>query len=215
MAEEKEALKVHIIDHPLVQHKLTLMRMKETGTKDFRELLEEIAMLMAYEITRDLPLEDVAIETPVAPCRAKRLAGKKLGIIPILRAGLGMAEGVLRLVPAARVGHIGLYRDPKTLQPVEYYCKLPSDVGERLFIVVDPMLATGGSSVAALDLLKEKGAKSIVLLCLVSAPEGVRAVNKAHPDVPIYVAAVDERLNERAYIVPGLGDAGDRIFGTL
>ena len=215
MTDTKEKLMVHIIDHPLVQHKLTLMRMKETGTKDFRELLEEIAMLMAYEITRDLPLEDVSIETPVAPCRAKRLAGKKLGIIPILRAGLGMAEGVLRLVPAARVGHIGLYRDPKTLQPVEYYCKLPSDVGERLFIVVDPMLATGGSSVAALDLLKEKGAKSIVLLCLVSAPEGVRAVNTAHPDVPIYVAAVDERLNERAYIVPGLGDAGDRIFGTL
>ncbi len=215
MTDTKEKLMVHIIDHPLVQHKLTLMRMKETGAKDFRELLEEIAMLMAYEITRDLPLEDVSIETPVAPCRAKRLAGKKLGIIPILRAGLGMAEGVLRLVPAARVGHIGLYRDPKTLQPVEYYCKLPSDVGERLFIVVDPMLATGGSSVAALDLLKEKGAKSIVLLCLVSAPEGVRAVNKAHPDVPIYVAAVDKCLNERAYIVPGLGDAGDRIFGTL
>ena len=216
MTESKRTeLAVHIVDHPLVQHKLTLMRQKETGTKDFRELLEEIAMLMAYEITRGLPLEDVAIETPVAACRAKKLAGKKLGIVPILRAGLGMAEGILRLVPAARVGHIGLYRDPETLQPVEYFCKLPGDVGERMFIVVDPMLATGGSSAAALDLLKEKGAKSIVLLCLVAAPEGVRTVNEAHPDIPIYVASVDERLNEHGYIVPGLGDAGDRIFGTL
>ena len=215
MTDTKEKLMVHIIDHPLVQHKLTLMRMKETGTKDFRELLEEIAMLMAYEITRDLPLEDVSIETPVAPCRAKRLAGKKLGIIPILRAGLGMAEGVLRLVPAARVGHIGLYRDPKTLKPVEYYCKLPPDVAERTLIVVDPMLATGGSSAAALTMLKEHGAKTIVLLCLVSAPEGIRVVNKAHPDVPVYVAAIDDHLNEHGYIVPGLGDAGDRIFGTL
>ena len=216
MTESKRTeLAVHIVDHPLVQHKLTLMRQKETGTKDFREHLEEIAMLMAYEITRGLPLEDVAIETPVAACRAKKLAGKKLGIVPILRAGLGMAEGVLRLVPAARVGHIGLYRDPETLQPVEYFCKLPGDVGERMFIVVDPMLATGGSSAAALDLLKKKGAKSIVLLCLVAAPEGVRTVNEAHPDIPIYVASVDERLNEHGYIVPGLGDAGDRIFGTL
>ena len=216
MTESKRTeLAVHIVDHPLVQHKLTLMRQKETGTKDFRELLEEIAMLMAYEITRGLPLEDVAIETPAAACRAKKLAGKKLGIVPILRAGLGMAEGVLRLVPAARVGHIGLYRDPETLQPVEYFCKLPGDVGERMFIVVDPMLATGGSSAAALDLLKKKGAKSIVLLCLVAAPEGVRTVNEAHPDIPIYVASVDEHLNEHGYIVPGLGDAGDRIFGTL
>ena len=193
MTQENQAdLAVHIVDHPLVQHKLTLMRQKETGTKDFRELLEEIAMLMAYEITRDLPLEEVEIETPVAPCRVKKLAGKKLGIVPILRAGLGMAEGVLRLVPAARVGHIGLYRDPETLQPVEYFCKLPGDIGERMFIVVDPMLATGGSSAAALDLLKKKGAKSIVLLCLVAAPEGVRTVNAAHPDIPVYVAAVDD-----------------------
>ena len=216
MTQENQAdLTVHIVDHPLVQHKRTLMRQKETGTKDFRELLEEIAMLMAYEITRDLPLEDVEIETPVAPCRVKKLAGKKLGIVPILRAGLGMAEGVLRLIPAARVGHIGLYRDPETLQPVEYFCKLPGDIGERMFIVVDPMLATGGSSAAALDLLKKKGAKSIVLLCLVAAPEGVRTVNTAHPDIPIYVAAVDDCLNEHGYIVPGLGDAGDRIFGTL
>ena len=216
MTQENQAdLAVHIVDHPLVQHKLTLMRQKETGTKDFRELLEEIAMLMAYEITRDLPLEDVKIETPVAACHAKKLVGKKLGIVPILRAGLGMAEGVLRLIPAARVGHIGLYRDPDTLQPVEYFCKLPGDISERLFIVVDPMLATGGSSAAALDLLKKKGAKNIVLLCLVAAPEGVRAVNTAHPDIPIYTAAVDDHLNEHGYIVPGLGDAGDRIFGTL
>ena len=206
MTQENQAdLAVHIVDHPLVQHKLTLMRQKETGTKDFRELLEEIAMLMAYEITRDLPLEDVEIETPVAACHAKKLVGKKLGIVPILRAGLGMAEGVLRLVPAARVGHIGLYRDPETLQPVEYFCKLPGDISERLFIVVDPMLA----------LLKKKGAKNIVLLCLVAAPEGVRAVNTAHPDIPIYTAAVDDHLNEHGYIVTGLGDAGDRIFGTL
>ena len=206
---------LHLVDHPLIQHKLTIMRQKETGTKEFRELLSEIAMLMAYEITRDFPLRDVEIETPVAPCHAKMLEGKKLGIVPILRAGLGMAEGVLRLIPAARVGHIGLYRDPETLQPVEYFCKLPGDVGERMFIVVDPMLATGGSSAAALDLLKKKGAKNIVLLCLVAAPEGVRAVNTAHPDIPIYTAAVDDHLNEHGYIVPGLGDAGDRIFGTL
>ena len=206
---------LHLVDHPLIQHKLTIMRMKETGTKEFRELLSEIAMLMAYEITRDFPLREVEIETPVAPCHAKMLEGKKLGVVPILRAGLGMLDGILTLVPAARVGHIGLYRDPETLQPVEYFCKLPGDVGERMFIVVDPMLATGGSSVAALDLLKEKGAKSIVLLCLVAAPEGVRAVNAAHPDIPVYVAAVDDHLNEHGYIVPGLGDAGDRIFGTL
>lgn len=208
-------LKVHLVDHPLVQHKLTLMREKETGSKDFRELLEEISMLMGYEITRDFPLRDVEIETPVAKCRAKKLAGKKVGIIPILRAGLGMLEGLLDLIPAARVGHIGLYRDPKTLKPVEYYCKLPPDVAERTLIVVDPMLATGGSSAAALTMLKEHGAKTMVLMCLVSAPEGIRVVNAAHPDVPIYVAAIDERLNEHGYIVPGLGDAGDRIFGTL
>ena len=210
-----EDLTVNIVDHPLVQHKLTLMRQKDTGAKDFRELLEEIAMLMAYEITRDLPMEEVEIETPVAPCRVKRLSGKKIALIPILRAGLGMLGGIQKLMPAVRIGHIGLYRDPDTMQPVEYYCKLPTDLGDRTIIVADPMLATGGSSVTALSLLKDKGAKNIILLCLVSAPVGVRAVNEAHPDVPIYVAAVDDYLNERGYIVPGLGDAGDRIFGTL
>lgn len=211
----KEGLTVNIVDHPLVQHKLALMRQKETGSKDFRELLEEIAMLMVYEITRDLPMEEVEIETPIAPCRAKMLSGKKLALIPILRAGLGMIGGIQKLMPAVRIGHIGLYRDPDTMQPVEYYCKLPTDLGERTIIVADPMLATGGSSIAALSLLKGKGAKNIILLCLVSAPAGVRAVNETHPDVPIYVAAVDDYLNERAYIVPGLGDAGDRLFGTL
>ena len=206
---------LHLVDHPLIQHKLTLMRMKETGTKEFRELLSEIAMLMAYEITRDFPLRDVEIETPVAACHAKMLEGKKLGIVPILRAGLGMLDGILTLVPAARVGHIGLYRDPKTLEPVEYYAKLPSGVEDRTLIVPDPMLATGGSASAALTLLKEKGARNIILMCLVSAPEGIRRVSADHPDVPIYVAAVDERLNDHGYIVPVLGDAGDRIFGTL
>ena len=216
MTQENQAdLAVHIVNHPLVQHKLTLMRQKETGTKDFRELLEEIAMLMAYEITRDLPLEDVEIETPVAACHAKKLVGKKLGIVPILRAGLGMLDGILTLVPAARVGHIGLYRDPETLEPVEYYAKLPSGVEDRTLIVPDPMLATGGSASAALTMLKQKGAKNIILMCLVSAPEGIRRVAADHPDVPIYVAAVDKCLNEHGYIVPGLGDAGDRIFGTL
>ena len=210
-----EELHVHVVDHPLVQHKLTLMRQKETGTKDFRDLLEEIAMLMAYEITRDFPLREIAIETPVAKCKAKVLAGKKVGLVPILRAGLGMVEGVLNLIPAARVGHIGLYRDPATLKPVEYYCKLPGDVAERTLIVVDPMLATGGSASAALTMLKEKGAKGMILMCLVSAPEGIRCINQKHPDVPVYVAAIDERLNDRGYIVPGLGDAGERIFGTL
>ena len=212
MAEEHN---VHVIDHPLIQHKLTLMRMKETGTKDFRELLEEIAMLMTYEITRDFPLKEIEIETPVAKCKAKVLAGKKVGVVPILRAGLGMLSGVANMIPAARVGHVGMYRDPETLKPVEYYCKLPSDVAERTLIVVDPMLATGGSASAALTLLKEKGAKSLILMCLVAAPEGIRVINKEHPDVPLYVAAVDERLNDKGYIVPGLGDAGDRIFGTL
>ncbi|MBQ1649251.1 MAG: uracil phosphoribosyltransferase [Bacteroidales bacterium] len=208
-------MKVTVINHPLVQHKLTLMRQKETGTKDFRELLEEIAMLMTYEITRDFPLKEVEIETPVAKCRSKVLAGKKVGVVPILRAGLGMLSGVLNMVPAARVGHIGLYRDPETLKPVEYYCKLPSDVEERTLIVVDPMLATGGSASAALQMIKDRGAKSITLMCLVAAPEGVKVINRDHPDIPVYVAAVDERLNEKGYIVPGLGDAGDRIFGTL
>ena len=208
-------LKVTVIDHPLIQHKLTLMRKKETGTKDFRELLEEIAMLMTYEITRDFPLKDVEIETPVCKCTSKVLAGKKMGVVPILRAGLGMLSGVVNMIPAAKVGHVGLYRDPETLKPVEYYCKLPGDVAERTLIVVDPMLATGGSSAAALDLLKGKGAKSIILMCLVAAPEGVELVNKEHPDVPVYVASIDEHLNDHGYIVPGLGDAGDRIFGTL
>ena len=210
-----EELKVNVIDHPLIQHKLTLMRQKDTGTKDFRELLEEIAMLMAYEITRDFPLKEIEIETPVAKCKAKVLAGKKVGVVPILRAGLGMLNGVVNMIPAARVGHVGMYRDPKTLKPVEYYCKLPGDVEERTLIVVDPMLATGGSSAAALDLLKQKGAKSMILMCLVAAPEGIRLVNEAHPDVPVYVAAIDDHLNDKGYIVPGLGDAGDRIFGTL
>lgn len=207
-------MKVRVIDHPLIQHKLSLMRDVQTGTKDFRELLEEIAMLMAYELTRDLPLEVKEIETPVTHCQCKMLTGKKIGVVPILRAGLGMVNGVLRLIPAAKVGHVGLYRDPNTLEPVEYYCKLPTDVAERDFVIIDPMLATGGSSVAAMDLLKRHGARNIKLMCLVAAPEGVKRVNEAHPDVEIYTASVDECLNDHGYIVPGLGDAGDRIFGT-
>ena len=210
-----EDLNVRVINHPLIQHKLTLMRRKETGTKDFRQLLEEISMLMTYEIARDFPLEDVEIETPVAPCKGKKLSGKKVGVVPILRAGLGMSSGVINMIPAARVGHIGLYRDPETLKPVEYYCKMPSDIADRMLIVVDPMLATGGSSSAALELLKQKGARSMILMCLVAAPEGIRLVNKEHPDVPVYVAAIDDHLNDKGYIVPGLGDAGDRIFGTV
>ena len=207
-------MKVHIIDHPLIQHKLTLIRDQSTGPKEFRELMDEIAMLMAYEITRDLPLEDVEIQTPVTKCRSKVLAGKKLGVVPILRAGLGMINGFLRLMPAAKVGHIGLYRDPETLLPVEYYCKLPTDLEERDFVLIDPMLATGGSLVAAITLLKQKGVKNIKVLCLVAAPEGVKLTNQEHPDVEIYTDAVDDRLNDHGYIVPGLGDAGDRIFGT-
>lgn len=206
--------KVYEIRHPLIQHKLSLMRQKDTGTKDFRELLEEIAMLMAYEVTRDLPMEEIDIETPICKCKAKVITGKKLGIVPILRAGLGMVDGVMKLVPAAKVGHIGLYRDPQTLKPVEYYCKLPPDVEERELIVVDPMLATGGSSIAAIEFLKKRGCGSIKLMCLIGAPEGIKAVQEAHPDVDIYIAAIDEKLNEHGYIVPGLGDAGDRIFGT-
>ena len=207
-------LKVNVIDHPLIQHKLTLMRCKETGTKDFRELLEEIAMLMAYEITRDFPLKEIDIETPVAKCKAKVLAGKKVGVVPILRAGLGMLNGVVNMIPAARVGHVGMYRDPKTLKPVEYYCKLPGDVEERTLIVVDPMLATGGSATAAITFLKEYGCKHIKLMSIIGAPEGIKKVQEEHPDVDIFVAAEDEKLNEHGYIVPGLGDAGDRIFGT-
>lgn len=206
-------MNVHVMDHPLIQHKVTLMRKKDTGAKDFRNLLEEITMLMGYEITRDLPLEDEPIETPITAMTGKRISGKTICIVPILRAGLGMVEGMLNLLPTAKVGHIGLYRDPKTLKPVEYYCKLP-DVKDRDFIVVDPMLATGGSSAAALTLLKEKGVKHMKLMCLVAAPEGVKVVNEEHPDVPIYVAALDDHLNDHGYIVPGLGDAGDRIFGT-
>ena len=209
-------LKVNVNDHPLIQHKLTIMRSKETGTKDFRELLEEISMLMTYEITRDFPLKDVEIETPVSKCIGKQLAAsRKVCVVPILRAGLGMQSGVVNMIPAAKVGHIGLYRDPETLKPVEYYCKMPADIAERTMIVVDPMLATGGSAAAALTMLKAKGAKKLILMCLVSAPEGIRVINEEHPDVPLYVASVDERLNDHGYIVPGLGDAGDRIFGTI
>ena len=206
---------LHIVDHPLITHKLSIMRNKKTGSKDFRELLEEIAMLMGYELTRDLPLGEVTIETPLTKMKAKMIAGKKLAIVPILRAGLGMVDGLLSLIPVAKVGHIGLYRDPETHMPVEYYCKLPPDVSERIVILVDPMLATGGSAVDALTMLKNRGCKNIRFMCLVAAPEGVKKVQDAHPDVDIYTAALDECLNDHAYIVPGLGDAGDRIFGTL
>ncbi|MBC6004788.1 Uracil phosphoribosyltransferase [uncultured Clostridium sp.] len=206
--------KVVVADHPLIQHKLTLMRDKNTGSKDFRELLTEITMLMGYEITRELPLEEIEIETPVVRTKAKVIAGKKLGIVPILRAGLGMVDGLVNLVPAAKVGHVGLYRDPETLQPVEYYSKFPQDIHEREMIVVDPMLATGGSAIAAIDVLKRDGAKVIKLVNLVASPEGIAEVHKYHPDVDIYVASIDEKLNDHGYIVPGLGDAGDRLFGT-
>ncbi len=204
----------HLVDHPLVQHKLTIMRDKNTPSKAFRELLDEISMLMGYEITRNLPLEDVEIQTPIQKATFKKIKGKKLAIVPILRAGLGMVDGLLRLVPVARVGHIGLYRDPDTHQPVEYYCKMPPDIGDRLVIVVDPMLATGGSAADAITMVKARGAKNVLLMCLVAAPEGVKKVQDAHPDVDIYCAALDEKLNDHAYIIPGLGDAGDRIFGT-
>lgn len=205
---------VHVIDHPMVQHKLSIMREKETGSKDFRELLKEISLLMGYELTRDIPLDEVEIETPICKTVAKRVSGRKLAIVPILRAGIGMVDGLLTLVPVAKVGHIGMYRDEETHKPETYYCKLPFDISQRLVIVTDPMLATGGSSCDAIAKLKELGCNNIRLMCLVAAPEGVAAVQEAHPDVDIYVAAVDERLNENAYIVPGLGDAGDRIFGT-
>ncbi len=205
----------HVIDHPLITHKLSIMRNKKTGSKDFRELLNEIAMLMGYELTRDLPLEDVTIETPLTKMKAKMVSGKKLAIVPILRAGLGMVDGLQSLVPVAKVGHIGLYRDPETHKPVEYYCKLPLDIEDRIVILVDPMLATGGSASDALTMLKARGCKHIRFMCLVAAPEGVKKVQQDHPDVDIYTAALDDHLNEHAYIVPGLGDAGDRIFGTL
>ncbi|EJE3551156.1 uracil phosphoribosyltransferase [Listeria monocytogenes] len=205
---------VHVINHPLVQHKLTIIRDKNTGTKAFRELVDEVATLMAYEITRDMELEDIQVETPLQTTTAKTLTGKKLGIVPILRAGLGMQDGILKLIPAAKVGHVGLYRDHDTLEPVEYFVKLPSDVEERLFIVVDPMLATGGSVIMAIDCLKKRGARNMKFMCLVAAPEGVKALQDAHPDVEIYVAGLDEKLDENGYIRPGLGDAGDRLFGT-
>lgn len=205
---------LHVIDHPMVQHKLTIMRMKETGSKDFRELLKEIAMLMGYEVTRDIALMDVQIETPICPMTAKMVNGRKLAIVPILRAGMGMVDGLLSLLPVAKVGHIGLYRDEETHKPVVYFCKLPKDIENRMVILTDPMLATGGSACDGISMLKERGCKNIRLMCLVAAPEGIAKVQKEHPDVDIYVAAVDERLNENAYIVPGLGDAGDRIFGT-
>lgn len=205
---------LHIINHPLIQHKLTQMRQTDTGSKDFRELLEEISLLMAYEVTRDLPTEDIEIETPIAKTIGKRIAGKKLAVVPILRAGLGMMDGIRKLVPVARVGFIGLYRDPATHEPVEYYCKLPEDVDKREVIVVDPMLATGGSARDAITMLKKRGCTHIRLMCLVGVTEGVEVVQNAHPDVDIYLAALDEKLNENKYIVPGLGDAGDRIFGT-
>ncbi|MER2089180.1 uracil phosphoribosyltransferase [Sporosarcina sp. JAI121] len=206
--------KVHVFDHPLIQHKLTYIRDVNTGTKEFRELVDEVATLMAYEITRELPLMEVEVETPVRLAKSNVLAGKKLGIVPILRAGIGMVDGILNLIPAAKVGHVGLYRDPETLQPVEYYVKLPSDVSVRDFILVDPMLATGGSAIAAVDSLKSRGAKNIKFMCLIAAPEGVKAMTEAHPDVDVYIAAMDEKLDEKGYIVPGLGDAGDRLFGT-
>ena len=207
---------VHVIDHPMIQHKLTIMRDKETGSKDFRQLLEEISLLMGYEVTRDIPLEDVEIETPICKMTAKKVSGRKLAIVPILRAGMGMVEGLHTLVPVAKVGHIGLYRNEKTHthEPVVYYCKLPEDIQNRLVIVTDPMLATGGSACDAVQMLKDRGCTNIRLMCLVAAPEGIAKVQKEHPDVDIYVAAVDDHLNADAYIVPGLGDAGDRIFGT-
>lgn len=206
--------KIMIMDHPLIQHKIGWIRRKKTGTKDFRDTISEIAMLMTYEATRNLQLTDVEIETPICKTVAKQMKGKKMAIVPILRAGLGMVDGVLTMIPVAKVGHIGLYRDPDTHEPVEYYCKLPPDCGEREVFVVDPMLATGGSATAAIRMLKDKGCKKIHFMCIIAAPEGVRRMQEEHPDVDLYIGALDEKLNENAYIVPGLGDAGDRIFGT-
>ena len=206
--------KVVIMDHPLIQHKIGYIRRTDTGTKDFRQTISEIAMLICYEATRDLPLADVEIETPICKATVKELKGKKMAVVPILRAGLGMVDGMLTLIPAAKVGHIGLYRDPETHEPVEYYCKLPADCQEREVFVVDPMLATGGSCAAAIQMLKDKGVKNIRLMCIIAAPEGVKKMQEAHPDVDVYIGALDDHLNEHGYIVPGLGDAGDRIFGT-
>ena len=205
---------VHVLDHPLIQHKLAILRSKDTGVKEFRELIGEIAGLMCYEATRNLPMEEVDVETPVAIAKCRVLAGKKMAIVPILRAGLGMVDNMIDLIPSAKVGHIGLYRDPETHMPVEYYCKLPDDIGNRQVFVVDPMLATGGSAVAAIDFLKKHGCRNIIMMNIIGCPEGVKTVQDAHPDVDLYLAALDERLNEHAYIIPGLGDAGDRIFGT-
>ena len=206
--------KVVIMDHPLIQHKIGVIRRIDTGTKDFRQTIGEIAMLICYEATRDLKLRDVEIETPICKTTVKELKGRKLCVVPILRAGLGMVDGMLALIPAAKVGHIGLYRDPETLKPVEYYCKMPADIADREIFVVDPMLATGGSSVAAIQMLKDRGCQKIHFMCIIAAPEGLKAMQEAHPDVDIYVGSLDEKLNEHGYIVPGLGDAGDRIFGT-
>ncbi len=206
--------KTHVLDHPLIQHKVAILRKQQTGAKEFREIVSEIAMLMCYEATRDLPLQKAQVDTPLGRAQVQVLAGRKLAVVPILRAGLGMVDGILDLIPAAKVGHIGLYRDPETLRPVEYYCKLPADVEQREVLLLDPMLATGGSASAAIGFLKERGAKSIRLLHIIAAPEGVARIRQDHPEVPIYCAALDEGLNEHGYIVPGLGDAGDRIFGT-
>ena len=205
---------VHVMDHPLIQHKIGILRNKETGSKEFRELASEIAMLMCYEATRHLPLRDEEVETPICKTTVKQIAGKTMGIVPILRAGLGMVDGMLSMVPTAKVGHVGLYRDPETLQPVEYYCKLPYDAPDREIFVLDPMLATGGSANAAIQFIKDKGVTQIHFMCLIAAPEGVAALQKAHPDVDIYIAALDEKLNDHAYIIPGLGDMGDRLYGT-
>ncbi len=206
--------KLYIMDHPLIQHKLSIIRDKHTSVKEFREIVSEIANLMCYEATRDMPTEEVEVETPIGPARVRRIAGKKMAVVPILRAGLGMVDGILKLVPSAKVGHIGLYRDPDTLEPVEYYCKMPKDVAEREVLIVDPMLATGGSATAAVQFIKNYGCKHIKLMCILAAPEGVKRIQEDHPDIDLFVAAVDDCLNDHGYIVPGLGDAGDRIFGT-